>query len=133
MSRFVETLSGTSTEAPSPRTEVADELDAYARLLRESGRAGEADGTAANAGRLRQAEREFREARQAAAEGRGHRTSTYLGFAPDRVLQRYAAELRRLGRTEEAGRAEALAARYREDQTRSVDELVRRARTPRPR
>ena len=93
---------------------------------------GEADETDANAEKLRQAEREFRESRQAAAEGRGHRTSTYLGFAPDRVLQRYAAELRRLGRTEEAGRAETLAARYREDQTRSVDELVRRARTQRP-
>jgi hypothetical protein len=130
--RFLEALSATSPEPPSPslRIAAAGQLDAYARLLRETSRAGEADEMAARAEKLRRAEQEFREAQQAAGEGRSYETSTYLGFAPDQILQQYAAELRSLGRTEEAGQAETLAVRYREDQTRAVDEMVRRRRTP---
>ena len=125
--RFMEAISGSS---PSPRVEAADQLDAYARLLRETGRKAQADEMAADAERLRQSERESREAQRAATEGRPYETSTYLGFMPDRLLQQYAAELRRLGRTAEAERAEAVATRYREEQTRAVDALARRHSAP---
>jgi len=117
------------TAPASPSTvAAADRLEAYAHLLGETGRGDRAAGVAAQAGRLRDAERADRAAEAAFAEGRPYETNTYLGFAPDRVLLEYAAELRRLGRAAEAGEVEAVAVRYREDQARSVEELVRQHR-----
>src|SRR3954466_3024564 len=106
-------------------TAVADEIDAYGRLLRLEAQPQRADEMAADAEKLRQAERERREAEQAFREGRPYQTSTYLGFQPDLVLRDYAADLRAIGRTAEADRAEALGRAYREEQTRAVNALVK--------
>jgi hypothetical protein len=95
------------TAPASPATVAAAErLDAYALLLRQTGRAERADEIAAQAGKLRDAERAAREAQAAFAGGRSYTTSADLGFAPDRVLLEYASELRRLGRTTEAEEVE---------------------------
>ncbi len=124
--RLIDALSVTSTEPTSLRMASASQLDAYAGLLRRTGRAGEADHIAADAAKLRQSERELQTAERAAREGRSYQTSTYLGFAPDRLLEQYATELRSLGRTTDAQQAEAVAAQYREDQAGSVNALMHR-------
>ena len=104
---------------------VANELEAYGRLLRLEARPQRADEMAAHAEKLRQAERERREAEQAFREGRPYQTSTQLGFQPDLILRDYTADLRAIGRTAEADRAEALRRAYWEDQTRAVEALVK--------
>ena len=104
---------------------VANELDAYGRLLRLEAQPQRADEMAAHAEKLRQTERERREAEQAFREGRPYQTSTYLGFQPDLVLRDYAADLRAIGRTADAERVEALGRAYREDQTRAINELAK--------
>src|SRR5690242_8219227 len=96
------------------RIAVANELDAYGRLLRQENQPQRADEMAARAEKMRQAEREYREAQQAFREGRPYQTSTNLGFAPDLILLQYAADLRAIGRTVDAEQVEALGARYRE-------------------
>jgi len=105
---------------------VASEIGAYGRLLRLQAQPQRADEMAADAEKLRQTERERREAEQAFREGRPYQTSTYLGFQPDLVLRDYAADLRAIGRTADAERAEALGKAYREDQTRAINELAKR-------
>jgi hypothetical protein len=104
---------------------VANELDAYGRLLRQENQPKRADEMAARAEKMRQAERERREAQQASREGRPAATSSYLGFQPDLILLEYAADLRGRGQAAEAERVEALGARYREEQTSAVNALVR--------
>lgn len=104
---------------------VANELDAYGRLLRLEAQPQRADEMAAHAEKLRQTERERREAEQAFREGRPYQTSTNLGFQPDLVLRDYGADLRAIGRTADAERAEALGRAYREDQTRAINELLK--------
>ena len=104
-------------------TAVADEIDAYGRLLRLQAQPQRADDMAADAEKLRQTERERREAEQAFREGAP--PDQHLPRLPaDSVLRDYAADLRATGRTAEADHAEALGRAYREEQTRAVDGSV---------
>lgn len=114
------------TPTPTPRVAVIEQIDAYARLLRETGRMDRAGEIAAQAETLQEAEQAHLEAQRAFEEGRSYDTSFYLGFDPHQTLQEYAAELERTGRTSEAEEVKALATRWREDQMRTAEELVRK-------
>jgi hypothetical protein len=113
---------------PSLQVAVIEQIDAYARLLRETGRMDRAGEIAAQVEVLHESVQARLEAQQAFEEGRPYETSFYLGFDPRQTLQEYAAELRRMGRTSEAEEMEALATRYREDQERAAEELIRQYR-----
>ncbi len=104
---------------------VADELDDYAQLLREKGSVGQANEVAANAEKMRESDRARLEAQAAFEQGRPFDTSFYLGFEPDSALRDYAAELRAAGRRAEAQEADALAARYRAEQTAAINRMMR--------
>ena len=121
---------GSPQETPtqSLRVAVIEQIDAYAPLLRETGRMDRAGEIAAQVEALHEAKQARLEAQRAFEDGRPYETSFYLGFDPHQTLQEYAAELGRMGRTSEAEEVEALATRYREDQKRAAEELVRQYR-----
>ncbi len=106
--------------------EIATELDDHAELLAEGGETALSAEVAGQAARLREADAWNRRQARAMAEGRPPETSFWLGFAPDRVLERYAAELRAVGKAAEAARVEEPATAYPAEQARAVEQLRRR-------
>ena len=111
--------------APAPSQQSLDaavirSLDGYAALLAERGRLSQAAEVSTQAEKMREGER-------ARAKGA---TSYYLGFQPDRTLDQYAAELRRLGQDAPAADAARLAVQYREAQIWAVDALVKGRASP---
>ncbi len=107
---------------------IAEERHGRAEPLAEPGESTLAAEVAGRAARSREAFARNRRQVRAMAEGRPPETSFRLGFAPDRVLQRYAAELRATREAAEATRVEEPATVCRVELARAVEQLRRRSR-----
>lgn len=117
-------LLGCST-GPSTDLAIAAAFDDYSQLLHANGDTVRANQIASSAAEMRKLDQSRRDAQRAFEQGRPYDTSYYLGFMPDGLLREYAADLRTAGRPADAQEAEALAARYRNEQTEAVERLLR--------
>ncbi len=112
--------------APALQTQVADELDSYARLLDEAGQTAKSEQIAANAAQMRELQAWRNRQEQAAREGRAVENNFWLGFEPEAVLLEDAADRRRLGQAMEAERVERLAASYQAEQRAQIECILRK-------